>query len=166
MIIYAIAAVIGALTNRLRGGWLSVPNGRVIWGATCALVALKIGGPSILVGIGATLGCMMGQYGGLAMGRRGATPRVSPWITMTAWGLARVALPAVVIAFVGGAWWWLVLSGLLCAPIYRAVWFVPGRWLPPGFGRGDGAATGYDPPELAEAIHGAAMMMALVAGVM
>jgi len=165
---YLLAAVVGAVANRIRGGWLGIHGGRFVWGAAVGCVAI-ISGLAPLLSLGAALfavaGATMGQFGGLAMGQRGEKPRVSPWLTMTAWGLARVAGPVVMVAAAHGAWWWVALSGLACAPIYRAVWWVPGKWLPRGFGYGKGEAEGYDPPELAEAVHGAVMGVALVGAV-
>lgn len=162
-----LAAIGGALTNRLRGGWLQVGMiaGRSGWAVVLALLAWKHGMaplPAALLGAAAWLGCAWGQFGGLAMGMRGPRPRVSPWVTMGAWGLARVAGPVAVLAWTGGTWWPILLAGLACPAIYRAVWCVPTRILPRGFGYGDGPDAGGDPPELAEAIHGAAIAVALV----
>lgn len=161
-----VGALVGALGNRIRGGLFPMPGGtqvaRVVgWGLPCAGLAWAAGAPwwvALLVGAGAFVGCCMGQYGGLSMGHRGAAPAVSPWLTMTAWGLARVALPALAVWWIGGAWWWLVASGLACAPIYWAVWLLPDWALRiPGLGRGTGPGEARDQPEMAEALHGAVM---------
>ena len=57
-------------------------------------------------------------------------------------------------------------SGLLCAPLYDLAWRVPSWLYRRGLGYGDGPSTGYDPPELGEALHGAVMMAALAAAVL
>lgn len=168
------AAFLGALGNRIRGGLFPMPGGTQVgrlvgWGLPCALVAWT-GLPwwaALPVGVGAFAGACVGQYGGLSMGHRGARPAVSPWLTMFAWGSARTVLPAMALFYVahdaadiqGAA---LVLeSGAVCPVIYWAVWYVPGWAYLRGLGYGDGPATGYDPPELAEAIHGALMLAVL-----
>ncbi len=175
VVICLAAAVAGALGNRIRGGLLPIPGGTQVgrllgWGLPVAAMAWLCGMAwwgAVLAGVGAFLGCCMGQFGGLSMGHRGPAPAVSPWLTMTVWGLARVAGPAaILLALHHPAGATLVMaSGLACAPIYDLAWRVPPRVYLRGFGYGDGPATGYDPPELAEALHGAVMLAALAAGV-
>ena len=171
MIELAACAVIGALGNRIRGGVVAIPGGTQVgrlvgWGIPCALVAWLAGAvwwAAGLIGIGAFVGCMAGQYGGLSMGHRGPPPDVSPWATMTAWGVARVIGPALVAAVFlpyHMASYALLLSGLICAPIYYAVWLLPARVFLPYLGRTTNPENP-DPPQLAEAIHGAVMMAAL-----
>lgn len=179
---YFLAALMGAAANRVRGGLVALPGGtqvaRAVWGAVCGLACLKLGWWSLAVAGSAFVGCMVGQFGGLSMGHRPVAAHqatvfgflhfpdlfsVSPWVTMTAWGLARVAGPTAVIAYLGGAWWWPLLSGLACAPIYWAVWLLPDWALRvPGLGKGTGPGNGRDPAEMAEALHGAVMLAALV----
>ena len=172
MIEVALAAVVGAIGNRVRGGMVPVPGGTQVgrlvgWALPSAVVAWVVGAPVVaagFIGILAMLGCMAGQFGGLAMGMRGPAPKLSPWVTMQFWGFCRVLGPVVVLGVLERPWMPLLVAGLLCPAIYRAVWFVPGEWLPRGFGYGHGKAEGYDPPQLAEAVHGAAMMGAMVWG--
>lgn len=199
-----LAAVLGAIANRLRGGlwgdniraaasrlsvvrsldgwmigwgWLNADSkpgasvwntttGRAIWAGAALAVALAAGGGwwSIAIGVGAFVGCVAGQYGGLAMGHRGAVPTISPWLSMTGWGLARVFWPiAVLIYSTGNFQGALVLAGAgaICAPVYWVVWYAPTWAYLPGLGYGDGPAQGYDPPQLAEAIWGAVALAAL-----
>lgn len=166
------AAIIGALGNRIRGGLFPVPGGTQVgrlvgWAIPCTLVAGPLGWWALAVGAGAFLGCCVGQYGGLSMGHRGPAPAVSPWLTMTGWGLARVAGPALVVWWTGGAWWWLLASGMACAPLYAAVWLLPDWALRiPGLGRGTGPGDARDQPEMAEAWHGVLMLPALLKGVL
>lgn len=172
VVICLAAAVVGALGNRIRGGLFPIPGGTQVgrlvgWGLPVAAMAWLCGmvwWAAVLAGLGAFLGCCVGQYGGLSMGHRGPAPAVSPWLTMTVWGLARVAGPAVVVWWTGGAWWLVVASGLACAPIYWAVWMLPDWALRiPGLGRGTGPGEARDQPEVAEALDGA-LMLAFLAG--
>lgn len=166
----AAAAVFG-LGNRIRGGLFPIPGGTQVgrmvgWGLPVGAAAALGGMPwwaAMLMALGAFLGCCVGQYGGLSLNHRGPPPAVSPWLTMTAWGVARVAGAALVLWWFGGVWPWRIvaLSGLACAPIYWVVWHVPTWCYLKGFGYGDGPATGFDPPELAELLHGAVMGVAL-----
>lgn len=169
MLHLALAALIGSVGNRMRGGALAVPGGdlvaRLFWGVPAGIVAWSIGQPWWLapaVGLGAYVGTTAGMFGGLSMGRRGARPRSSPWLTMTAWGFCRVALPVAALWPVYGPAALVVLaSGLLCPFIYDLVWRAPKWMYQPWLGYGDGPKAGYDPPQLAEALHGAVMMAAL-----
>lgn len=165
-------AIVGAFGNRIRGGLLPIPGGTQVgrlvgWGLPMAALAWPLGWWALAVGAGAFLGCCVGQFGGLSMGHRGPGPAVSPWLTMTVWGLARVAGPVAILLMLhhpaGAAL--VLVSGLACAPLYDLAWRVPPWIYVKGLGYGDGPATGYDPPELAEALHGALMGLALALAV-
>lgn len=169
---YLAAAIAFALFNRLRGGLIAMPGGthvaRLIWWALpCGLLAWVFAPwwVAALVAVGAFIGCTAGEHDSQSMGLKGGVSGAATWGWMTLWGLARVAGPAAAIA-----WWhpsWgvagLVISGLLCAPIYYAV-----RWLPDwmlfakGFGAGTGPGAARDPAEWAELLHGAAMGVGLL----
>ena len=162
------AAIIGSLGNRVRGGLFPMPGGDVParllgWGLPCALIVASAGAAwwSLAIGAGAFVGCSMGQYGGLSMGHRpNSVTGWRAWAGMAAFGFGRVALPAAVTGWCGGAWWLVLTSGLLAPVIYDAVWRVPPAIYQRGFGYGGGPPA-YDPPELAEAAHGAIMAIAL-----
>lgn len=152
-------ALIGALGNRLRGGlwgsvigWGSGVARLGAWGIPCGVGAWACGAPwwaALAVIVGAWAGCTVPQFGALSMGHRGGTSGALAWGAMTLWGLARMGSVVLVAWWLGGAWWWPLAAGLLCAPLYELAWHVP---LPVrGLGYPD------DPPEMAEALHGAAM---------
>lgn len=161
------AACVGALGNRVRGGLWAIPGGDVParmlgWGLPCIAIAAEAGAGwwAFAIGLGAFLGCSFGQYGALSMGHRGGATGWRAWAGMTAFGLGRTFLPALVVWWIGGAWWAVILSGLFAPIAYDVVWRVPSWAYLRGLGRGDGPPN-YDPPELAEALHGAAMGLAL-----
>ena len=99
------------------------------------------------------------------MGHRpGGAVGVAAWVGMSSWGLQRVLLPALAIYYAGGNPWPLLAVGLAFSPIYELVWHVPGRWLLPGMGYGDGPTTGYDRPELAEVLCGVLIAVGMFFG--
>ena len=165
--------ILGAFMNRLRGGWLrdkvqwGTQEARFVsWGVPSGLIAAAFGVDpyvSSLVAIAAFLGCVFGQYQSLSMGHRGGRTGYKPWLFMGLWGLLRVAPIAAVLAlFTDFSVVPLVLAGIACPLVYHCVWYVPGQCFIKGFGYGDGPSTGYDPPELAEAIHGYLLVLGLI----
>ena len=162
------AALLGALGNRLRGGlwgdkirWGTGVARLCAWGIPSGLGAWALGIPwwaAAVVILGAWAGCTVPQFGGLSMGNRpGGTSGAAAWAGMTAWGLLRMGGAALVAWWFGGAWWFPLAAGLACAPVYAAVWLLPPSALFPGLGAPN------DPPEMAEALHGALMGAALAA---
>ena len=166
--VWAVPVVcLGALGNRIRGGLWPIPGGDVParllgWGIPCAVIALAAGAGwwAAAVGLAAFLGCSVGEYGALSMGHRGGATGWRAWAGMGAFGLGRTALVAGVVWWLGGAWLAVLITGLIAPAIYDLAWRVPLWACLPGLGRGDGPPL-YDPPELAEALHGAIMALAL-----
>lgn len=170
------ACAILALANRLRGGWLGDQIG---WGTNVArffgwsvpFAALYafwagLGGIflllSLAMAVAAWAGCTAGQFGGLSMGHKdGGTTGWRAWAGMGAWGFLRLAPPAGILYLAealgahGSQPLWLLFPAVLCPIVYDLVWYAPPAFYKQGFGYGHGPLTGYDPPELAEAVWGA-----------
>lgn len=180
MTLLAIALIL-ALGNRLRGGlwgdrigWGTQVARFCAWGIPFGASCWWLGMPwwaAMLAGIAAWAGCTAGQFGALSMGHRGGASGWTAWENMLGWGSIRIAGPFFVMVgmmIVAGADYspvWFALAGLATPAVYDVVWRVPPWVYLPGLGYGDGPATGYDPPELAEAIMGVVFAVGLYASI-
>ena len=159
-----LAALAGAVANRIRGGLFPLPGdapGRIIWGIVCGIIAWQPGVPWWVpcgVAVGAFLGTLAGEFNAQSLGHRGGVGGARASLDMGFWGFLRVALPAAVIWWAGGAWWWVLASGIACPALYQIAWGAP-KWAYsiPRFGYGNGPAEGFDPDQTAQAIHGVAL---------
>lgn len=163
-----LVALLGAVANRLRGGAINLGGnlpGRLAWAVTCALIAAPLGLPlpwCAALGAAAFIGTLFGQFGALDVGHRSgmAWPEAAARITL--YGAAR-ALPVALVLFLAGRTWLpMALATLAALPAYDLPWRLPDAALRlPCLGRGTGPGPARDPPEMAEAIHGAALALAL-----
>lgn len=171
--LYSLSILIGGLGNRLRGGlygdrigWGTGIARLVSWSIPVALLCLMAGLPLIYLPAmiaGLYLGSCFGQYGSLSMGHRGGKTGIQAWFFMGLWGTARLLIPAILIGIATDSIPWLVIAAFFSCPlIYNFVWYTPPQFFLKGFGYGEGPEKGYDPPELAELIHGIVMTLALV----
>jgi hypothetical protein len=172
-VLCGLSILVGGLGNRMRGGlwgnrigWGTGTARMCAWSIPVALLCALAGLPLLYLPLmiaGLFLGCCAGQYDSLSMGHHGGKVGLAPWFFMTLWGIARLIIPAILIGFATKHIPWLVIAAFFTCPIiYNFVWYTPPKFFFKGFGYGDGAEAGYDPPELAELIHGIIMSLALV----
>ena len=101
----------GATTARIV--CFAIPAGLLAWG-------MGFGWPHALaMGFAAWLGCLPPWWGSLDLGRQYGG-FWQDFALHTLRGLVWTAPMALVVWHVGGAWWWLVLAGLLCGVAYEA----------------------------------------------
>lgn len=166
--IAAVFVVLGAVANRLRGGALALPGdapGRAIWAAYVAVGGLVLGMPLPWCGallLAAYASTTVGQFDALDMGRRSGMAWPSAALRITAYGAVRALPLALVLALAGRAWWPMALATLAAVIAYDLSWRLPDAALRLRYlGRGTGPGVARNPPEMAEAIHGAALGLAL-----
>lgn len=163
-----LAAVLGAVANRLRGGAIPLGGdapGRVIWAVYVAALGFAVGVPLpwcaalLLVGYATTT---VGQFNALDVGHRSGMAWPGAALRITAFGAVRALPLAVVLALAGRQWWPMALATLAALPAYDAPWRLPDAALRlRHLGRGTGPGPARDPPQMAEALHGAALGLAL-----
>lgn len=152
-----LSAIVGAFGRRFDGGLLSqwlgfsigTQGGRAVWGIMTAIIALFtnlvfhgtwIWLPSLLIGVGIVLGSILFGYydalnSGLSVGGRSGPFILSEFIhdnlLMTLHGIGGTLFPALVVWWFGYNFWWLVIAGLLCSPLYVLAFWKPWnvKWL-------------------------------------
>lgn len=164
-------ALVGAAANRLRGGAIRLPGGdlvgRLIWTAFVVAIGAWHALPPawcVALALAGYASTTIGQFGALDMGYRSGLPWPSAALRITAYGAARALPLALVLGLAGRTWWPLALATLAALPAYDIPWRLPDAALRlPYLGRGTGPGPARDPPQLAEALHGAALGLALLA---
>jgi hypothetical protein len=173
-----LSALIGGITNRIRGGLFGHEIGlgdtfvRIFaFGLPMGLLSYYFGLPlfyALLMWVGFYLGCVQGQYGSLSMGHAGGTKGILAWLAMFTWGLGRIIIPAGVLYYYSSnVPYFMLATAFLCPIVYNIVWYFPkSLFFTGGFGKYiTNGYVSYDPPEIAELINGMLIGLSLALSV-